>query len=306
MKKRVAMSLALLLPLAATESPLFPRLTSEDRKKIDDALPAAAHAKPQKPRRLLVSTLCVRDGRVIRGHPSIPFAEYALAQMGKKLGAYEVVSSDSIEMFRTQNLRQFDAVCFNNTLGVLFEDQGLRDSLLSWVADGGGVVGFHAALATFVQHPVYDQWPAFGQMLGGTENGGHPWKPDEKTWLKLDGPPSPLTKMFSTEGFEVADEAYQLQEPTFRDRLRVLLRIDTDKSDMDPKRRFLKPRAADKDFPVSWIKPHGKGRVFYTSLGHNAHIFSNPVLLDHFLAGIQYALGDLKADDTPSAKLGTR
>jgi type 1 glutamine amidotransferase len=303
MKKKIAIAIAAMLPLIATESPLFPRLTSEERQRVDAALPKELHAKPLKPRKLLVSTLCVRDGRVIRGHPSIPFGEYAISQMGKKLGGWEVVSSDSIEMFRPEKIRQFDAVCFNNTLGVLFEDQALRDSLLGWIANGGGFVGFHAAAATFVQHPVYDQWPAFGQMVGGTENGGHPWKPNEKIWLKADDPGSPLVKMFGTAGFEVADEIYQLQEQTLRDRLHVLLSVDTDKSDMDPKRRFLKLRAADKDFPVSWIKPHGKGRVFYTSLGHNADIFWNPVLLDHFLAGIQYALGDLKADDTPSAKL---
>jgi type 1 glutamine amidotransferase len=302
MKKRIAIAIAALLPLVATESPLFPRLTSEERQRVDAALPKELHAKPLKPRKLLVNTLCVRDGRVIRGHPSIPFAEYALTQMGKKLGAWEVVSSDSIEMFRPEKIRQFDAICFNNTLGVLFDDPALRESLLGWIANGGGFAGFHAAAATFVQHPVYDQWPAFGQMVGGTENGGHPWKPNEKIWLKVDEPSNPLTKMFSKERFEVADEIYQLQETTLRDRLRVLLSVDTTRTDMDPKRRFLKLRAADKDFPVSWIKQHGKGRVFYTALGHNADIFWNPTLLDHFLAGIQYALGDLKADDTPSAR----
>lgn len=305
MRKRIAITIAVMLPLAATESPLFPRLTNEERQRIDEALPKEAHAKPLKPRKLLVSTLCMRDGRVIRGHPSIPYAEYAIAQMGKRLGAWEVVSSDAIDLFRPEKIKEFDAICFNNTLGVLFEDQRLRDSLLGWIANGGGFVGFHAAAATFVQYPVYDQWPAFGQMVGGTENGGHPWKPHEKIWLKVDDPKSPITKMFDGAGIEVADEVYQLQETTLRDRLHVLLSVDPSRVDMDPKRRFLKLRAADRDFPVSWIKPHGKGRVFYTALGHNADIFWNAKLLDHFLAGIQYALGDLKADDTPSAKLGS-
>jgi type 1 glutamine amidotransferase len=303
MKKRIAIAIALFLPLAATESPLFPRLTTEERQRIEAALPKELHAKPLQPRKLLVTTLCMRDGRVVRGHPSIPYAEYAIAQMGKRLGGWEVVSTDAIDVFRPERITEFDAICFNNTLGVLFDDPALRESLLGWIANGGGFIGFHAAAATFVQHPRYDQWPAFGQMLGGTENGGHPWKPNERTWVKVDDATSPLTKMFGGASFEVADEMYQLQEPTIRDRLRVLLSVDTDKSDMDPKRRFLKLRAADKDFPVSWIKTHGNGRVFYTTLGHNADIFWNPLLLDHFLAGIQYALGDLKADDTPSAKV---
>jgi type 1 glutamine amidotransferase len=68
-----------------------------------------------------------------------------------------------------------------------------------------------------------------------------------------------------------------------------------------PSRRFLPVRAADKDFPVSWIRAHGKGRVFYSTLGHGSPVFWNATVLEHFLAGIQYALGDLRADDKPSA-----
>jgi type 1 glutamine amidotransferase len=56
---------------------------------------------------------------------------------------------------------------------------------------------------------------------------------------------------------------------------------------------------------MSWIKTEEKGRVYYSNFGHNPHVFWNPQLLQHFLAGIQYALGDLKADATPSAKLAS-
>ena len=56
----------------------------------------------------------------------------------------------------------------------------------------------------------------------------------------------------------------------------------------------------DGDYAVSWIHNYGKGRVFYTVLGHTAADFWNPPILAHFLAGIQYALGDLDADSTPS------
>lgn len=73
---------------------------------------------------------------------------------------------------------------------------------------------------------------------------------------------------------------------------------------MDPKRRFLKARAADHDFGMSWLRKYGKGRVFYTSFGHNPEIFSNAQMLQHFLAGIQHAFGDLKADDRPSSRPG--
>jgi hypothetical protein len=86
-----------------------------------------------------------------------------------------------------------------------------------------------------------------------------------------------------------------------RDRLHVLLRIDPEKT--GPARRILPVRKQDMDFPMSWIRRQGAGRVFYTGLGHGAEVFSNPQILQHLLAGIQYALGDLSADDSPD---GTR
>ena len=65
------------------------------------------------------------------------------------------------------------------------------------------------------------------------------------------------------------------------------------------------PRA-DHDYGLSWIRREGKGRVFYEAHGHNERIYAIKPLLEHVLAGIQYAIGDLKADDTPSVKAGTK
>ena len=62
----------------------------------------------------------------------------------------------------------------------------------------------------------------------------------------------------------------------------------------------------DNDFAVSWVRSWGKGRVFYCSLGHRNEIFWNPAILQHYLDGIQFALGDLPADTTPSAQLKSR
>jgi type 1 glutamine amidotransferase len=185
-------------------------------------------------------------------------------------------------------------------VGVLFDDPELRTSLLGFIARGKGFVGIHDAIATFVQYPKYDQWPPFGQMLGATENGGHPWDGELMT-VKVDDPKSRINAAFHGQGFQIADQAFQFQEPTLRDHLHVLLSIDVEKTPMSPRRRILPVRAGDKDFPVSWVRSYEKGRVFYSSLGHGVKVYSNPVLLEHFLAGIQYALGDLKADSTPSA-----
>ena len=283
------------------------QLPPEQKQQVDAAISPKAPAKPTKPRRMLVTSLSMRDGKPVHGssYSTIPAANYAIDQLGRRTGAYEAVFSDDIEMLRPENLKQFDAVCFANTVGVLFDDPELRKSLLDFIASGKGFVGIHDAIATFVQYPKYDQWLAFGQMLGGTENGGHPWNGEVMT-VKIDDPDSPLNAVFQGKSFQIADQAFQIQEPVLRDHLHVLLSIDVEKTGMAPNRRILPVRTVDKDFPMSWIRGHGKGRVFYSGFGHGPQVFWNPALLGHFLAGIQYALGDLPADDTPSARAGRK
>jgi type 1 glutamine amidotransferase len=61
-------------------------------------------------------------------------------------------------------------------------------------------------------------------------------------------------------------------------------------------------RRTDGDYGLSWIRREGKGRVFYEAHGHNEKIYAMKPMLEHILAGVQYAIGDLKADDTPSMK----
>jgi type 1 glutamine amidotransferase len=274
-------------------------LTVEQRQAIDAAVPARAPAVPARPRRLLVITLQMRNGSPVEGpsFAALPAQNYALELMGRRTGAFEAVISNDMELLRPGRINQFDAICFCNSLGVLFDDPELRQSLLDFVAGGKGLVGIHDGLATFVQWPQYDQWPEFGRMLGGTENGGHPW--DGEMVIRVEDRTSPLTAMFGESVITVRDQAFQLQEPSLRDRLHVLLSIDADRMPA-PRRPFFPTRREDRDFPMSWIKPHGQGRVFFSAFGHSDFIFWNPQMLAHLLAGIQYALGDLPADDRPS------
>jgi type 1 glutamine amidotransferase len=299
MKTSVSAGMVLLLLAGFPALGWENELNSEQRLKVEAAVPCKATAVPRTERRLLVMTLNVHDGAERKGHASIPAGNLALRMMGERTGAFQAVFSNEVEMLRPENLRKFDAICFNNTVGVLTEDPFLRRSLLDFVAGGKGFVGLHAAGATFVQWPRYDQFPEFGEMLGGYENGGHPWKPDERIVLQVEDRGHPLTASFRDEFFAISDEVFQFQAPYSRDRLRVLLSIDTEQSDMNPARRFLPERWADHDFAISWIKEYGRGRVFYSSLGHNPHIFWNAPVLEHFLAGIQFALGDLAADSSP-------
>ncbi|MCA9153059.1 MAG: ThuA domain-containing protein, partial [Planctomycetales bacterium] len=85
-------------------------------------------------------------------------------------------------------------------------------------------------------------------------------------------------------------EGYQ---PYSRDKVRVLLSLNTDKFNVERGARN------DNDYAISWIRNYEKGRVFYTVLGHNDFIFWNPEILKHDLAGLQFVLGDLSADAQP-------
>ncbi|MGQ9633035.1 MAG: ThuA domain-containing protein [Bryobacteraceae bacterium] len=305
MKSRIVFFFALAASLGGSpiRAQLKP-LTPDERAKIEAAVPSRAPVRVQKPRRMLVFSMNVSKRKPRAGHPSIPAAQYALELMGKKTRAFEPVFSDDINMLRWETLRTFDVVCFNNTTGVLTENRELVRSLLDFVRSGKGFVAIHAGGgATFVEYPEYGQFPEFGAMVGGYEDGGHAYAPNSTVHIRVEDPKSPLNAAFLGKGFMVRDEIYQFRHGYSRENVRVLLSVDTEHPENSPMRKPLPERAVDKDFPVSWIKNYGRGRVFYFVLGHHPEIFMDPALLRHLLAGIQFAAGDLKADTTPSAKI---
>ena len=278
------LSCLLLVGRFASVSAYAAEPTAEQLAKITAALPDNVPATPAQPRKLLVFTLC-KGYR----HSSVECCAKTLELIGEKTGAYTTVVSDDPAVFKPESLAKFDAVCFDNTTGELFEDEALKQSLIDFVKSGKGIVGIHAATDCFYQ------WAEFGEIMGGYFD-GHPWTSDTTVTIKLDEPEHPLTKMFEGKSFDIMDEIYQLKAPYSRDNLRVLLSFDTRFTDMHKKGINRK----DGDFAISWIREYGQGRVFYCSLGHNEAIFWNKAVLEHYLAGIQFAFGDLKADAAPS------
>ncbi len=118
----------------------------------------------------------------------------------------------------------------------------------------------------------------------------------------IDDPKSPLTAMFHGEEFEIHDETYTFAQDSFsRKNVHVLTSIDYDKMSDADKGKENNPRT-DKDYALSYIRKEGKGRVFYEGHGHSARVYAMTPMLEHIRAGIQYTLGDLKADDSPSVK----
>ncbi|HPA17403.1 MAG TPA: ThuA domain-containing protein [Verrucomicrobiae bacterium] len=283
----------------------------EDAKRIEEAVPAHAFARPAKSRKMLVysATSGFR-------HKSIPHGKMALEIIGKRTGAYEAVISDELTNFEPDNLKKFDAVCLLNVTGDFFlphpkdlgtmeadrqqklkeNDLRLKKALIEYVESGGGLVGIHSATDACYQYEQY------GDMVGGYFD-GHPWTQDCRVTIRVEDPEHELTQpVFKERSYSFPEEIYQFKEkPYSRERLRVLLNLDPEKSDKPKKEGSIK--RTDNDFAVCWVQKFGRGRVFYTSLGHREDIYMNPVMLGHYLAGIQFALGDLKADTTPSAKL---
>lgn len=288
------------LSYAQDLEPLLPT----EKARVERASPQAIQVAPKQPRRVLVFTLNRNNGEIRPGHPSIAFSNYFFEMIGERTRAFAVDFSRDPADLALENLRRYDALVFNNTAGVLTDDEELRQGVLDYVFQGGGFMGTHAAAATFCQWPDYDIFPEFGLMLGGFESGGHPWKPHEWITLKIDDPDHPVSYGFRDfDFFDVSDEVFQFTDPYSRHRVRVLVSIDPARTDMSEERYILPERRADLDLAISWVRRYGRGRVFYTALGHNTHTMWNPPILQHYLDGLQFALGDLEAPSVPSAKL---
>jgi len=270
---------------------------SDPQQRVEAAIPAKAFAQPRKPRRLLIFELNVG----YPGHGSIPTASLAFTRMGEKTGAFETVVSKDPAVFEPESLKKFDAVFLNNTVGNLFQEPRLRQSLVEFVYGGGGLLGVHGTSVAFTYWPgAREDWPEFGIMLGA--RGANHKTNNEHVFIKLDDPTHPVTAPFGGD-FDYRDEFFRVHEPYSRDRVRVLLSIDTAKTDMQQKPSYGKVERADNDYALAWVRNYGRGRVFYCGFAHHPSVFWDPKMLQFYLAATQFALGDLPAPTVPSAKL---
>ncbi len=272
-------------------------LPEDVKAKIDAAIPRTAYAKPKKPRKLLVIDACVAN----MSHNTIPHFNLAIELMAKHTKAFEAVFSNDLDNLRWPKIKEFDAIYLNDTVGELFPDLEIRRNLLRYVREGGGVGGWHGS-------PWASRsWRELGEMMGAMD-APHRIEP---AYLKLDDPKSPINQAFDGTGLEHTEEYYRFHHegPTAfysRENLHVLLSLDMSKSpavtrpDRNGRPFFSRP---DNDYAVAWIRSYGKGRVFYNSMGHMAQTMMSKQIMGHVFAAIQFLVGDLEADTTPSAEL---
>jgi hypothetical protein len=293
----------------AGEEPKSPEgIPRNQEEKIRGAAPEKASVVPARPRRVLIfnTPAHLMDKDPHKGY-CIPYGAAAMRILGEKTGAFEPVVSDDLAQFAPDAIKRFDAIVLNNAggawiapsdaalpklkaLGATKEavEQALRKSLLDYVSNGGGLVAYHYAAS------ANRDWPQFRDLLGATFT-GHPW--NEEVAVLVEEPDHPLVAAFGGKNFRVADEIFEFGPPFDRANVRVLLSLDTERTNMGVKWINRK----DNDFAHAWVKAYGKGRVFYTGFGHRTEMYWNLAILRFYLDAIQFATGDLKAPTEPRA-----
>ncbi|HYZ86645.1 MAG TPA: ThuA domain-containing protein, partial [Bryobacteraceae bacterium] len=252
---------------------------------------ASAQIPADPPKKNTKKLLFIGEEKGFR-HEAISHAMATIERLGRETGLWEThIRTDTEPLtkkkleYNAKNLNDFDAVMFY-TGGTLELDDQQKADLMSFIRDDGkGFIGVHSAAITFVK------WPEYGEMLGGYFD-EHPWGTFPAPIL-VEDPKFPGMEKWP-ERFQLTDEIYQIRNYS-RANTRVLMRLDASKIDLaNPK-----VKRKDRDFAVSWAKTYGKGRVFYSTLGHVTSNWDRPDMQAMYIGAIQWALGLVDADVRP-------
>jgi type 1 glutamine amidotransferase len=219
-------------------------------------------------------------------HDSISAAMAAVFNMGKESGLWDTMIRTDAELLtkkdlgrNAKNLNYFDLIVFASTTGELDMDDSQKHDMLSFIHDDGkGFVGIHAALDTNYT------WPEYGEMIGGWFD-QHPWSTFSAPIINED-PEFPAVRHFP-KSFVKYDEIYQAKSWS-RDKVNVLLSLDPGRLDFQNNPRI---HRTDRDYAVAWSKMYGKGRVFYSTLGHTEESWDDPDIRKMYFEAIRWALG---------------
>jgi uncharacterized protein len=230
-------------------------------------------------------------------HEAVSHAAATIERLGRESGLWsttirtdtEALTKKKLE-YNAKNLSDFDAVLFY-TGGELEMNDEQKAALLSFVHDDGrGFIGVHSAAITFAD------WPEYREMIGGFY--------DEHPWVTFDAPIVVEDQNFPgmqrwPKEFVLKDEIYQMKDWS-RQNVRVLMRLDSGKIDLENPQ----VHRQDLDFVVAWAKMYGKGRVYYSTLGHVEQNWDDPRLQQTYMGAIKWAMGLVDADVVPRALPG--
>jgi len=240
--------------------------------------------RPQQPRtrKVVLAWADTRNG--IAQHDSTSHALSVIERLGYESGLYDTyIRTDSNIISKTPKrttgeaasggptLANVDAIFFMGHRDVPIDDAQKKELLAFVHDDGKGIVAAHTGLTAF------ESWPEFGELIGARYD-GHPWH--QLGTVVNTGGDSTITKHFPAT-FTINDEFYQAKNVS--PDARVLLRLDVAK--MPPHAEL-----RNQNFPLVWTKSYGKGRVMYSSFGHDASIYDNRDIAQMFLEGMKWAL----------------
>jgi uncharacterized protein len=215
-----------------------------------------------KPRVLLFEKINgFRDG------PSVDAAHAAFVAMAARKG-WQIVTTQSGGAFNPTTLKQFDAVVWNNISGdVLSLSQ--RRAFQQYVEGGGAFVGVHGTAGD----PVYF-WDWYADTLIGARFKGHPRNPQfQEARIVVDSAAHPLATGLPPE-WRMTDEWYSFHTNPRKAGAKVLLTLD--EASYRPNDPGLPPLAMGNDHPLAWTNCIGRGRMFYSAIGHRPETYSQP------------------------------
>ena len=258
------------------------------------ALLAPAPRAQTPPRKHVLAWADVRNGYQ---HDSISHALATMERLGRESGAYDTTIRTDSQLitgrpivfpkgtgiaagaggdFNVHDLTYFDAIFFFGVREIDLSAAGRADLLAFVRDDGKGFVAAHSGATAFFS------WPEFGDLLGGRFD-EHPWNIADGT-VVVDDPSFPAMRHLPVR-WRVHDELYQLKDFS-RDRVHVLAHLDPATLDLHAPL----VHRTDGDFPAAWSKTYGKGRVFYSILGHDADDWDNPQLQTMYFEAIRWSL----------------
>jgi type 1 glutamine amidotransferase len=200
--------------------------------------------------------------------------ETTFMELAKKTGWFEVdCTQNSRGEINAENLKKYDAVFFYTT-GELPLSDVQKSDLLAFVRSGKGFGGSHCATDTFYK------WKEYGELIGAYFI-SHPWT--QKVRVIVEDNKHAATKHLG-DSFFIDDEIYQYRAPYSRDKGHVLLKLDMDSVKGLGKRK-------DDDNALAWVHSYGKGRVFYTALGHRPEVWNDPRFQQHVVGGLRDMFG---------------
>jgi type 1 glutamine amidotransferase len=207
-------------------------------------------------------------------HEVLPLSRQILTDLGERTGRFAVTATDDCSLLSREQLKKFDAVVFYTT-GELPISDDQKTAFLDFIKAGKGFIGIHSATDTFYK------WAEYGELIGGYFD-GHPWHQD--VTINVENTKHPATRHLE-KSFKIKDEIYQMRNFS-RSRVNVLMTLDTNSVDLT----LPAVHRTDKDFAIAWCREYGKGRVFYTALGHRPEVWQDERFQKHLLGALSWVM----------------